>query len=166
MLEPAHLTNSYQNCGRNLRVIDPLTFAVGCPRYLNYGAIQIFTRPNVASTAWSQFQVIPRPSATPLYEDFGYNIGASTDGKRLIVGAPGSDNTVRHGFNTGPFFESHCVQISDNGKLFFFTRQTSGLFTLDAGNSSEWSDPRPCEYILLCLCFLISLLHLIELLAA
>jgi hypothetical protein len=93
-LNPAHLTRTSQQCGRSVTVIDTKTIAVGCDRYFNYGAVQIFTRTSTTSTAWTQKQLITRPKLTPIYDYFGYNAAASSDGKRLAIGAYGTDDGV------------------------------------------------------------------------
>ena len=94
-IQPIMLTQFSQQCGRSIKVINPTTIAIGCDRYLNYGAVQILTRTSTASTIWTQKQLITRPNLTPISESFGFNIGLSEDGKHLGVGAPFADDMVR-----------------------------------------------------------------------
>lgn len=87
-------TTSWQNCGRSVKVVDSLTLAVGCDRYRNYGAVQIFTRPTAVSTVWTQKQLILRPKLTPIFDYFGSNLAVNSNGKRLGIGAWGADDGV------------------------------------------------------------------------
>jgi hypothetical protein len=93
-IPPISLTRSSQQCGRSVKVINSLTIAIGCDRYINYGAVQILTRPSTTSTTWTQKQLISRPKLTPISESFGFNIGVSEDGKQLGIGAPYADDDV------------------------------------------------------------------------
>lgn len=93
LFAPVRNLNS-QYCGRSVTVIDTKTMAVGCDRYRNYGAVQIFTRTSTTSTTWTQTQLITRPKLTPIYEYFGSNVAASSDGKRLAVGTYAADDKV------------------------------------------------------------------------